>query len=39
LAKLLIALVGWIFGFEGDFDFKEIGRFVFVQIQVGILDN
>ena len=26
LAKMLIALVGWLAGFNGDFDFKEIGK-------------
>lgn len=26
LAKMLIALVGWLAGFDGDFDFKEIGK-------------
>ncbi|KAL1890395.1 Dolichyl-phosphate-mannose--protein mannosyltransferase 1 [Ceratocystis pirilliformis] len=25
LAKMLIALAGWLAGFKGDFDFKEIG--------------
>ncbi|KAL9555128.1 hypothetical protein MBANPS3_002493 [Mucor bainieri] len=27
LAKMLIALVGWIAGYNGQFDFKEIGRY------------
>ncbi|PKS12088.1 hypothetical protein jhhlp_001384, partial [Lomentospora prolificans] len=26
LAKMLIALTGWLAGFKGDFDFKEIGK-------------
>lgn len=26
LAKLLITLFGWVAGFNGDFDFKEIGK-------------
>ncbi|KAH8648388.1 Dolichyl-phosphate-mannose-protein mannosyltransferase-domain-containing protein [Xylariales sp. PMI_506] len=26
LAKLLIALSGWLAGFDGDFDFKDIGK-------------
>ena len=26
LAKMLIALTGWLAGFNGDFDFKEIGK-------------
>lgn len=26
LAKMLIALVGWVAGFNGNFDFKEIGK-------------
>jgi dolichyl-phosphate-mannose-protein mannosyltransferase len=26
LAKMLIALTGWLAGFDGDFDFKEIGK-------------
>ncbi|KAF3006948.1 hypothetical protein E8E14_002058 [Neopestalotiopsis sp. 37M] len=26
LAKMLIALVGWLAGFDGDFDFKDIGK-------------
>ncbi|RFU24529.1 hypothetical protein B7463_g11802, partial [Scytalidium lignicola] len=26
LAKLLITLAGWLAGFNGDFDFKEIGK-------------
>ncbi|KAL3454012.1 Dolichyl-phosphate-mannose-protein mannosyltransferase-domain-containing protein [Aspergillus insuetus] len=26
LAKLLITLAGWLAGFKGDFDFKEIGK-------------
>lgn len=26
LAKMLIALAGWLAGFNGDFDFKEIGK-------------
>ncbi|KAK3943923.1 glycosyltransferase [Diplogelasinospora grovesii] len=26
LAKLLITLFGWLAGFDGDFDFKEIGK-------------
>lgn len=26
LAKMLIALVAWLAGFDGDFDFKDIGR-------------
>lgn len=25
LAKMLIALFGWLAGFKGDFDFKDIG--------------
>lgn len=25
LAKLLITLAGWLAGFNGDFDFKDIG--------------
>jgi dolichyl-phosphate-mannose-protein mannosyltransferase len=26
LAKLLIALFGWLGGFNGEFDFKDIGK-------------
>ena len=26
LAKLLITLAGWVAGFNGDFDFKDIGK-------------
>ena len=26
LAKLLLTLAGWLAGFKGDFDFKEIGK-------------
>lgn len=26
LAKLLIALSGWLAGFDGNFDFKDIGK-------------
>lgn len=26
LAKMLIALTGWLAGFNGNFDFKEIGK-------------
>jgi dolichyl-phosphate-mannose-protein mannosyltransferase len=26
LAKLLITLAGWIAGFDGEFDFKDIGK-------------
>ncbi|KAI9654402.1 MAG: hypothetical protein M1829_000933 [Trizodia sp. TS-e1964] len=26
LAKLLLTLAGWLAGFDGDFDFKEIGK-------------
>lgn len=26
LAKLLITLAGWVAGFDGDFDFKDIGK-------------
>jgi dolichyl-phosphate-mannose-protein mannosyltransferase len=26
LAKMLIAATGWLAGFQGDFDFKEIGK-------------
>jgi Dolichyl-phosphate-mannose-protein mannosyltransferase len=26
LAKLLITLAGWLGGFDGDFDFKDIGK-------------
>lgn len=26
LAKMLIALTGWLAGFDGGFDFKEIGK-------------
>lgn len=26
LAKMLIALFGWLAGFDGNFDFKEIGK-------------
>lgn len=26
LAKLLITLAGWLAGFDGNFDFKEIGK-------------
>lgn len=26
LAKMVIALCGWLAGFNGDFDFKDIGK-------------
>ena len=26
LAKMLIALTGWLAGFDGNFDFKDIGK-------------
>ena len=26
LAKLLLTLAGWLAGFNGDFDFKDIGK-------------
>ena len=26
LAKMLIALFGWLAGFDGEFDFKDIGK-------------
>ena len=26
LAKLLITLAGWLAGFDGEFDFKDIGK-------------
>jgi dolichyl-phosphate-mannose-protein mannosyltransferase len=26
LAKLLLTLAGWLTGFNGDFDFKDIGK-------------
>lgn len=26
LAKMLIALTGWLAGFDGEFDFKDIGK-------------
>ena len=26
LAKMLIALTAWLAGFDGEFDFKEIGK-------------
>jgi dolichyl-phosphate-mannose-protein mannosyltransferase len=26
LAKLLLTLAGWLAGFDGEFDFKEIGK-------------
>ena len=26
LAKLLLTLAGWLAGFDGDFDFKDIGK-------------
>lgn len=26
LAKLLLTLAGWLAGFDGNFDFKEIGK-------------
>ena len=28
LAKLLITLAGWLFGYNGDFDFKDIAKYV-----------
>jgi dolichyl-phosphate-mannose--protein O-mannosyl transferase len=28
LAKMLIALTGWLAGFDGEFDFKDIGKCV-----------
>ncbi len=28
LAKLLITLAGFIFGYDGHFDFKDIGKYV-----------
>jgi hypothetical protein len=27
LAKMLIALVAWLAGFDGEFDFKDIGKY------------
>jgi dolichyl-phosphate-mannose-protein mannosyltransferase len=27
LAKMLIALTAWIAGFDGNFDFKDIGKY------------
>ena len=27
LAKMLIALVGWLAGYDGEFDFKDIGKY------------
>ena len=32
LAKLLITLFGFMFGYDGHFDFKEIGKCVFLLI-------
>lgn len=29
LAKLLITAAAFLFGFDGDFDFKDIGKWVF----------
>jgi len=29
LAKLLITLAGFMFGYDGQFDFKDIGKYVF----------
>ena len=26
LAKMLLTLAGWLAGFDGDFDFKDIGK-------------
>ena len=28
LAKLLITLAGWVFGYDGNFDFKDIAKSV-----------
>ena len=32
LAKMLIALTGWLAGFDGEFDFKEIGKYADPQV-------
>lgn len=29
LAKLLITLAGWLFGYDGNFDFKDIAKCVY----------
>jgi dolichyl-phosphate-mannose--protein O-mannosyl transferase len=41
LAKMLIALVGWLAGFKGEFDFKEIGKYTLLREELtqGITSN
>jgi dolichyl-phosphate-mannose-protein mannosyltransferase len=34
LAKMLIALTGWLAGFDGEFDFKEIGKYIAKHVTV-----
>ena len=36
LAKLLITLAGWLFGYDGNFDFKDIAKSVPLPLDRGI---
>ncbi len=36
LAKLLITLAAFVFGFDGQFDFKDIGKYVLVESDLEI---
>ena len=38
LAKLLITLAGFVFGYDGHFDFKDIGKFVFCSFHIAGLE-
>jgi dolichyl-phosphate-mannose-protein mannosyltransferase len=38
LAKMLIALTGWLAGFDGEFDFKQIGKYAIFGVTVNDRD-